>query len=184
MDSAALTQAQWQQYQQNYAPMNKRLMELADDTSIIDAARKRTTGLAERSSQQIDLVTGRRLSSMSPAQRRSIRDRLASQTSTDTAATMQTATVAQRDVRQAAMNGSLDIAGALNNQALASLSQVDAMKAQRDAQNAANKKAAKGGFMSTLGTVAGSVIGAFVGGPAGAAAGAQIGGSAGSMLGG
>lgn len=184
MDSAALTQAQWQQYQQNYAPMNKRLMELADDTSIVDSARRRTIGLAERSAEQVNLVTGRRLSSMSPAQRRSIRDRLASQTATDTAATMQTATVAQRDVRQAAMNGSLDIAGALNNQALSSLSQVDAMKAQRDAQNAANKKAAKGGFMSTLGSIAGTAIGFAVGGPMGAAAGAQIGSSAGSMFGG
>lgn len=184
MDAATLTQAQWQQYQSNYSPINKRMMELADDTSIIDAAKSRLGGLAEQSTQQIAQVTGRRLSSMSPAQRRSIRDRLASTVSTDGASSMQTATLAQRDLNNAAMSGSLDIAAQLNNQAMSSLSQVDAMKATRDAQNAAAKKASKGGFLSTLGTLAGAGIGFMVGGPMGASAGASLGGAAGSMFGG
>jgi hypothetical protein len=184
MDAAGLTQSQWAQYQANYSPINTRLTELAGDTSIIDAAKTNVSGLAERSQQQIAQVTGRRLSSMSPAQQRSIRDRLASTSSVDGASTLRSATLAQRDVKNEAMSGSLDIAAQLNNQSLSALSQVDSMKAQRDAQNAANKKSAKGGFMSMLGTVVGGAAGFMMGGPMGAAAGASLGGSAGSMLGG
>jgi hypothetical protein len=184
VDSAGLTQAQWAQYQSNYSPVNARMMELADDTSIVDAAKQRIGGIAERSQAQIAQVTGRRLSSMSPAQRRAIRDRLATVSSTDSAATMHSATIAQRDLNNAAMSSSLDTAAQLNNQAISAMSQVDAMKAERDAKNAAAKKAAKGGFMSTLGTIVGGAAGFMMGGPMGASLGASLGGSVGGGLGG
>lgn len=49
---------------------------------------------------------------------------------------------------------------------------------KQDKANAASK----GGFGSSLGSLAGGVIGAYFGGPAGAAVGSQIGGAAGGML--
>lgn len=49
---------------------------------------------------------------------------------------------------------------------------------RQDKANAASK----GGFGSSLGSLAGGVIGAYFGGPAGAAVGSQIGGAAGGML--
>ena len=52
------------------------------------------------------------------------------------------------------------------------------LKYQQDQANAASK----GGFGSSLGSLAGGAIGAYFGGPMGAAVGSQLGGAAGGML--
>lgn len=181
--SATLTQSQWADYRQYNQPSVQSLSKIADDTSLVDAATKRAGSLHEMNSAQVDRVVGRRVSGMTPAQRRSIRDRLASTSATDGASSIYNSRLAQRDVNNAAVNSAMEIAATMDNQALAALTSSDSLKASRDAQNAANARAAKGGFLSTLGTLAGGAIGFAVGGPMGASVGASLGGSAGSMFG-
>lgn len=183
MDSSKLTQAQWAEYQKYNAPSVAQLGEQSNDTSLVDAATKRANSLHDINRQQVDRVVGRRVTSMTPAQRRSIRDRLSESSATDGTSSVYNARIAQRDVNNAAVNSAVDIAAVMNNQALGALTTADQLKASRDAQNAANARAAKGGFLSTLGTLAGAGIGFMAGGPAGASLGASLGGSAGSLFG-
>lgn len=185
MNSSKLTQAQWAEYQKYNAPSVAQLEAQANDTSLVDAATKRAGSLHDINRQQVDRVVGRRVTSMTPAQRRSIRDRLAESSATDGTSSIYNARIAQRDVNNAAVNSAVDTAAIMNNQALGALTTADQLKASRDAQNAANAKAAKGGFLSTLGTLAGAGIGfiASGGNPMGASLGASLGGSAGSLFG-
>ncbi len=182
--STALTQSQWADYRKYNQPSTDELTKLANDTSIVDSATKRADGLHEANAKQVDRVTGRRVTSMTAAQRRSIRDRLATVSSTDGASSIYNSRLMQRDVNNAAVNSAMDVAATMDSQALAALTSADSLKASRDAQNAANARAAKGGFMSTLGTLAGAGIGYMVSGNTmGAQLGASLGGSAGSMFG-
>lgn len=182
-DSSTLTQRQWADFRRYNSPVIDRLKEASNDTSIVDAAVKRAGNIESINRNQINRVTGRRVSSMSPAQQRAVKDRLAAGAAGDGASSIYSARLAQRDVNNAAVDSAMDIAATMDGQALSALSNSDAMKMSRDAQNAANARAARGGFLSTLGTVAGGAIGFMYGGPQGAALGASLGGSAGSMFG-
>lgn len=85
-----------------------------------------------------------------------------------------------RSNRMAARNQLMGISEQLKDTGSASMSQALQQKQQRDDAY----RAAKGGFMSQVGALAGAGIGFMAGGPMGAAAGAGIGGGIGGAIGG
>lgn len=173
-DSNAITQADWNRFRTETLPMIDRLTTA--DRSIVEGAERLTANLAERSNEQIAKVNGRRLSRLSPAQQRLITQTINADSAGTAAATLTGAEIQQRDVNDAARNNAMGFANALGSQGVALLSNAEAMKAQRDAQNKANKK----GFMSSALGLVGTIGGAMIGGPVGA----SIGGAIGSGIGG
>ncbi|ASM49836.1 hypothetical protein PESP_a1763 [Pseudoalteromonas espejiana DSM 9414] len=167
-------------YEQNTLPIINDLLDEAESTSIVDRSRQLSAGLnaktSEVASRQLGYSMGGQLASQQNALARSQNRTVAASRS----ATMTQAYEDQRVKQQAARTQLMSISEQLQSSGTASMSQAYQAKEQRDAAY----KAAKGGFMSQVGAVAGGVIGGVFGGPMGAAAGASIGGAAGGMIGG
>lgn len=158
VDSSTMTQSMWADYRKYNAPSVGELSKLAEDTSLVDSATNRSNSLYAQNTAQVDRVLGRRTSTMSPAQKRMLRDRLASVSATDGTSGIYNARLAQRDVNNAAVNSAMDIAATMDGQALSSMTAADQLKMSRDAQNEANRRAAKSGFLGFLGQVGGNAI--------------------------
>ncbi|MFN3898884.1 MAG: hypothetical protein ACK4ML_00775 [Alishewanella aestuarii] len=175
-DSNAITQADWNRFRTETLPMIDRLT--TTDRSIVEGAERSIANLAERSNEQIAKVNGRRLSQLSPAQQRLITQTVNADSAGTAAATLTGAEIQQRDVNDAARNNAMGFANALGNQGIGLLSNAEAMKTQREAQNRANKK----GFMSSALGLVGTIGGAMIGGPVGASIGGAIGSSIGGSI--
>ncbi|MEH6729241.1 MAG: hypothetical protein V7726_01470 [Pseudoalteromonas distincta] len=167
-------------YEQNTLPIINDLLDESESTSIVDRSRQLSSGLnaktSEVASRQLGYSMGGQLASQRNALTRGQNRTVAASRS----ATMTQAYEDQRVKQQAARTQLMSISEQLQSSGTASMSQAYQAKEQRDAAY----KAAKGGFMSQVGAVAGGVIGGVIGGPMGAAAGASIGGAAGGMIGG
>ena len=167
-------------YEQNTLPIINDLLDESESTSIVDRSRQLSADLSAKTSE----VASRQLGYSMGGQLASQRNALArSQNRTVAASRSATMTQAYEDQhvkQQTARTQLMSISEQLQSSGTASMSQAYQAKEQRDAAY----KAAKGGFMSQVGAVAGGVIGGVFGGPAGAAAGASIGGAAGGMIGG
>ena len=167
-------------YEQNTLPIINDLLDESESTSIVDRSRQLSADLnaktSEVASRQLGYSMGGQLASQRNALARSQNRTVAASRS----ATMTQAYEDQRVKQQAARTQLMSISEQLQSSGTASMSQAYQAKEQRDAAY----KAAKGGFMSQVGAVAGGVIGGVFGGPMGAAAGASIGGAAGGMIGG
>lgn len=167
-------------YEQNTLPIINDLLDESESTSIVDRSRQLSADLnaktSEVASRQLGYSMGGQLASQRNALARSQNRTVAASRS----ATMTQAYEDQRVKQQAARTQLMSISEQLQSSGTASMSQAYQAKEQRDAAY----KAAKGGFMSQVGAVAGGVIGGVIGGPMGAAAGASIGGAAGGMIGG
>lgn len=174
MDSNAIAQADWNRFRSQSLPLVERLGEY--DDSLVTQAEQSVAGLAERSRDQIAQVNGRRLSKLSPAQQRLVTQSINSGAASTAASTVSNAAIQQRDINDTARVQAMGFANALGNQGVSLMSNAEAMKAQREAQNKANKK----GFMSSALGLVGTVAGGMIGGPVGA----SIGGAIGSGLGG
>lgn len=175
MDSNAITQADWNRFRSQSKPLIDRLGEF--DNTLVEQAEQSVTGLAERSRDQIAQVNGRRLSTLSPAQQRLVTQSINSGAASTAASTISNAAIQQRDINNIARVQAMGFANALGNQGVSLMSSAEAMKAQREAQNKANKK----GFMSSALGLVGTVGGAMVGGPVGASIGGAIGSGIGGM---
>lgn len=167
-------------YEQNTLPIINDLLDESESTSIVDRSRQLSSGLnaktSEVASRQLGYSMGGQLASQRNALTRGQNRTVAASRS----ATMTQAYEDQRVKQQAARTQLMSISEQLQSSGTASMSQAYQAKEQRDAAY----KAAKGGFMSQVGAVAGGVIGGVIGGPMGAAAGASIGGAGGGMIGG
>ena len=167
-------------YEQNTLPIINDLLDESESTSIVDRSRQLSADLSAKTSEvasrQLGYSMGGQLASQRNALARSQNRTVAASRS----ATMTQAYEDQRVKQQAARTQLMSISEQLQSSGTASMSQAYQAKEQRDAAY----KAAKGGFMSQVGAVAGGVIGGVIGGPMGAAAGASIGGAAGGMIGG
>ncbi len=174
MDSNAITQADWNRFRSQSKPLIDKLGEF--DNTLVGQAERSVTGLAERSRDQIAQVNGRRLSKLSPAQQRLVTQSINSGAASTAASTVSNAAIQQRDINDNARVQAMGFANALGNQGIGLMSSAEAMKAQREAQNRANKR----GFMSSALGLVGTIGGAMIGGPLGA----SIGGAFGSGIGG
>lgn len=173
MDSNAITQADWNRFRSQSKPLIDKLGEF--DNTLVDQAEQSVTGLAERSRDQIAQVNGRRLSKLSPAQQRLVTQSINSGAASTAASTVSNAAIQQRDLNDTARVQGMGFANALGNQGVSLMSNAEAMKAQREAQNKANRKGFMSSSLGLVGTIAGSI-----GGPLGA----SIGGAIGSGIGG
>lgn len=173
MDFSAITQADWNRFRSQSKPLIDKLGEF--DNTLVEQAERSVTGLAERSRDQIAQVNGRRLSKLSPAQQRLVTQSINSGAASTAASTVSNAAIQQRDINDIARVQAMGFANALGNQGVSLMSSAEAMKAQREAQNKANKK----GFMSSALGLVGTVGGAWFG-----PVGASIGGAIGSGIGG
>jgi ElaB/YqjD/DUF883 family membrane-anchored ribosome-binding protein len=167
--SVAITQADWARFRSNSLPMIDQLAN--GDNQLVEQAERQVDNLAERSHQQIEQVNGRRLSRLSPAQQRLISQSISASSAGTAASTITDAGIQQRELNNMSRSKALGFANAIGNQGIGLLSSAEAMKAQRDAHNKANRK----GFMSSALGMIGTVAGGFFGGPLGASIGGAIG---------
>ena len=169
MDSNRIAQADWNRFRSQNVPLIERLS--ANDTSIVDQAEKSVGNIAQRSNEQIAQVNGRRLSRLTPAQLRLVQQNVNASSAGTAASTVSNAAIQQRDINDSSRVQAYGFANALGNQGVSLMSNAEAMKANRDAQNKANSK----GFMSSALGLVGTVGGFMVGGPVGASIGGAIG---------
>jgi hypothetical protein len=167
-------------YEKNTLPIINDLMDEAESTSIVDRSRSLSENLDAKTTEVADRQLGYSMGGQLASQRNAISRGQKRTVAASRSATMTQAYEDQRVKQQAARTQLMSISEQLQSSGTASMSQAYQAKEQRDAAY----KAAKGGFMSQVGAVAGGVIGGVFGGPMGAAAGASIGGAAGGMIGG
>ncbi len=163
-------------YEQNTLPIINDLMDEAESTSIVDRSRSLSENLKAKTTEVANRQLGYSMSGQLASQRKAISRGQNRTVAASRSATMTQAYEDQRVKQQAARTQLMSISEQLQSSGTASMSQAYQAKEQRDAAY----KAAKGGFMSQVGAVAGGVIGGVFGGPAGA----SIGGAAGGMIGG
>lgn len=172
--------AQLKDYEKNTLPIIDQLEDETTDTSIVDNSRRLSSQLEEKtagiSERQLGYSMGDTLASRRAAMANNQNHAVAKSRNT----VMTQAHTDQRNKQQAARTELMGIAEQLQQSGTASLSQAYAAKNRREQAY----RAAKGGFMSQVGAIAGGAIGFFAGGPMGAAAGAGIGGSVGGAIGG
>lgn len=172
--------AQLKDYEKNTLPIIDQLEDETTDTSIVDNSRRLSSQLKEKTAGISDRQLSYSMGSTLASRRAAITSNQNHAVAKSRNAVMTQAHADQRNKQQAARTELMGIAEQLQQSGTASLSQAYAAKNQREQAY----KAAKGGFMSQLGAVAGGAIGFAVGGPMGAAAGASLGGSAGGVIGG
>lgn len=170
----AITQAEWSRVRAKALPLINQMA--TPDNDLVEAADKEGAALLGRTQQQIEQVNGRRIGTMSAAQRRHINNTLMSGSTATSATNSTAARLAQRDFNNEKAVTAYNYANAITNQGLSTLTQGNNMKMQREAQNKANSKS----FMSSMLGMVGTVAGGMMGGPVGAA----IGGAVGSGIGG
>lgn len=171
---------QMEDYRQNTLPIIDQLEAETTDTSIVDNSRRISGQLKAKTAEMTERQLGYSMGGTLAARRASIADGQNHSVTKARNAVMTRAHTDQRNKQQAARTELMGISEQLQQSGTASLSQAYAAKNQREQAY----KAAKGGFMSQVGSVAGGAIGFFVGGPMGAAAGASLGGAAGGAIGG
>ena len=180
---AGMTQAMWRSSQQNLNQVQSELTNQVESSQLYQDARARSENALSRTEQQVERSLGRRLSQLTPAQRRAMQNRLTSTVAAGSAADMTQASMMDRDLGDQAATMGANTAATLGTMASGAMSQFDAMAAQRNAQNQAARRASRSGFGSMLGSIAGGIAGSFLG-PGGAALGASIGGGLGGQIGG
>lgn len=172
--TAGIMQKDWVKFRDNFLPMIDKLTKF--DNGLVERAEKDTANLAEQSRQQIAQVNGRRLSKLSPAQQRMLSQNINAGAAGTASAVISDAALRQRDILDAGRMTAYGFANDIANQGIGLMSQAEGLKANREAQNKANKKS----FMSSALGMVGTVTGGIMGGPLGA----SIGGALGSAVGG
>lgn len=174
VSSDTIIQRDWNRFRSQTQPLIDKLA--MNDNSLVERAEADTANLAERSREQIAQVNGRRIGTLSPAQQRMVQQAISSGSASSAASTVTGAAIQQRDMNDNARNAAMGYANTLGNQGMAMVTNAEALKTQRDAQNKANSK----GFMSSALGLVGTIGGGMMGGPLGA----SIGGAIGSGIGG
>jgi hypothetical protein len=180
---ANLTKMYAQQLE-NYDKFTKPLVDdLSKDstsTEVIDRARENAGKLGAKATEMTNRQQSYTMSTLLPSQRAAQKASIGLGAARGQTAAITQGHMQQQSDRQAARVQLMQISEQLQSTGSASMSQAVSQKNQRDAAY----KAAKGGFMSQIGAIAGGAIGFMAGGPAGAAAGAGIGSGVGSAVGG
>ena len=169
---------------ENYDKFTKPLVDdLSKDstsTEVIDRARENAGKLGAKATEMTNRQQSYTMSTLLPSQRAAQKASIGLGAARGQTAAITQGHMQQQSDRQAARVQLMQISEQLQSTGSASMYQAVSQKNQRDAAY----KAAKGGFMSQIGAIAGGAIGFMAGGPAGAAAGAGIGSGVGGALGG
>jgi hypothetical protein len=170
----AIAQGEWNRFKERAMPMIEKLGKPSN--TIAQAADKEGAELLARTQQQIDQANGRRIGTMTAAQRRHIQNTLAGGAAATSASNSTNARLMQRDINDANTVDAYNYANTIGNQGLSVLTGGTNMKLQREAQNKANSKSFMSSALGMVGTVAGGMIGGPVGASLGGAIGSAVGG--------
>ncbi len=171
---------QLENYDKYTQPLIDNLMKDSSGTEVIDRARENAGKLGAKATEMTNRQQSYTMSTLLPSQRAAQKASIGLGAARGQTAAITQGHMQQQSDRQAARVQLMQISEQLQTTGSASMSQAVSQKNQRDAAH----KAAKGGFMSQIGAIAGGAIGFMAGGPAGAAAGAGIGSGVGGALGG
>lgn len=175
--SAAVTRAEWEQYQKDFVPVENELLAKANDSAWVETAAD-NAGSAVREGSSLAAASmgdsfARRGITTTASQDASISRRRGLEDSLGVATAENTTRRSLSDMRTNLMADTLATGRSIATSGSGSLGTASGLASQRDAEGRAADAAARSGKMGAMATGAGA--GFAMGGPYGAAAGATLG---------